>query len=788
MIALAETALGFDWLRPGAAWFLALALLPALIGLRRLSRTQRALRLLCEPRHLHRLFPTLKAPRHARGEGILRWLRRRALLRAGLAALAALFFAAAYVGPVRGYALVPAATRRIDVVVVLDTSRSMWVEDVAPSRLGRAKNEIVALLDAMRGERAGLIAFAGLARSVAPLTQDMRTVRYFVERLSPNDNRKGGTDIGGALRLALERFEAADGGGTQAIVLVTDGEDLTGEGLAAAGEAKERGIRVHVLGMGTEAGGKIPDGEGGFVVDPDTREEVVSRLESSSLEAITDATDGIYLEAKGRVLPLEELYARAIQPMEGRNVVDGKERVPRDRYQWLLVLGVACALLSAALVDSRRRPRRRAPGGGRGEEERGDDGRAVGDTRGGKGAAEQAAVLLVLAVGVLGCADDGDAEVFTGTAREAVRAMEKSLDAGAHAEAIDVANRALEPTRAARLRARLDDLTRGASESLLTPLGAVLDAVGVASLQPLERGQIELARGLVHADWATVPPDPGAAPDPDGEAGDGAEERLAAARRAFVRAVGAHAALRPAALEALGDVDLLVGEALRAALPEVQGTAGLPSPPGGGGGDDENADLEAARAAYLAARGRYVECFAAGDASGDARANSELCVRRLEELDRIEQQREEQDEQQQDSESDQESDDSESEESEDDSEEKDEPNEREQDPESGEDSEERDPEEPDPDEQPPEDEPEDPEEQPEDPESGEDESDTKDSPEEEPAPEDAPAEAPESIEEKRMTLEELERLLDRNREYQELGEERRRQVARQRRIPTQRDW
>ncbi|MEL6907660.1 MAG: hypothetical protein AAFP22_19790, partial [Planctomycetota bacterium] len=430
----------------------------------------------------------------------------------------------------------------------------------------------------------------------------------------------------------------------------------------------------------------------------------------------------------------------------------------------------------------------------------GDDGRDGEGARSSVKAAGQAALLVLLAVGGLGCADEGGAEPWTGTAREAVRAMEKSVESGAHAEAIELAGRALEPTRAARMRARLDGLTRGASESLLAPLGAVLDAVGVASLRPLERGQIELARGLVHADWATVPPDPSAGQDPGDEPSDGAEERLAAARRAFGRAVGAHAALRPAALEALGDVDLLVGEALRSALPEVQGTAGLPArpnagppnagPPSAAGADDEddNEDIEAARAAYLAARGRYVESFAAGEASSDGRANSELCVRRLEELDRIEQQREEQDEQQQDSESDQESDDSESEESEDDSEEKDEPNEGEQDPESGEDSEERDPEEPDPDEQPPEDEPEDPEEQPEDPESGEDESDTKDSPEQEPAPEDAPAEAPESIEEKRMTLEELERLLDRNREYQELGEERRRQVARQRRIPTQRDW
>lgn len=349
-----------EWLRgePRQVLLVALALLPVLAALWSGARRRRALGVLASPRHLRRLVPEL-GPRGLDGPALVRWLRRRAWTRGLLGGLAALLMAVAYLGPVRGHALVPVSTREIDVAVVLDTSRSMWAEDVSPNRLERAKREIGALFDAMRGERVALIAFAGMARSVAPLTRDVDTARYFLERVSPADNRKGGTDIGAALRLALERFE--DGrGSTQAIVLVTDGEDLTGEGLEAARAAKERGIRVHVLGMGTETGAKIPDGDGGFVVDPTADggpEEVVTRLEAGTLRAIAEASGGIYLGAKGRVLPLEELYERAIASIGDREVIDGKERVPMDRYQWPLAVALALALAELALTDARRRER-----------------------------------------------------------------------------------------------------------------------------------------------------------------------------------------------------------------------------------------------------------------------------------------------------------------------------------------------------------------------------------------------------------------------------------------------
>ncbi|MEC8496340.1 MAG: VWA domain-containing protein, partial [Planctomycetota bacterium] len=159
-------------LRPGHGWFALLGLLPLVCAAAVLGRRRAMLARLAEPRHLERLFPDL-ARRAGAGKDLGAWLARRGWLRAVLSAAAAALLALALLGPVRGFALVPVATRQIDVVVCLDTSRSMLVEDVEPSRLARAKNEVAALFDAMRGERVGLVAFAGLARMVAPLTKDV---------------------------------------------------------------------------------------------------------------------------------------------------------------------------------------------------------------------------------------------------------------------------------------------------------------------------------------------------------------------------------------------------------------------------------------------------------------------------------------------------------------------------------------------------------------------------------------------------------------------------------------
>jgi Ca-activated chloride channel family protein len=329
--------LGFDILRPWLAACMLVGPLLFVLGVLGLRSRRKARRALVAERHERRFLP--------------RFSENRARLRVVLAACAAFFIALALIGPVRGYTLRDVQRKGLDLVFCLDTSRSMLTQDVKPDRLTRAKREILGVLDKLRGDRAAIIAFAGDAREVAPLTHDRATLAAFVSTLSPEENEKGGTDIGGALEKALALFDGRTGA-HEAIVLLTDGEDLEGRGLEVAKKAAERHIKVFLVGMATSTGGKIPDGRNGFMRDEDGK-EVVSTLDAASLQAIANATGGTYLSVESSPIPLEDEYEKRITKLETRELFAGKERIPHDRYQWPLVLAAACILSELALRERR---------------------------------------------------------------------------------------------------------------------------------------------------------------------------------------------------------------------------------------------------------------------------------------------------------------------------------------------------------------------------------------------------------------------------------------------------
>ena len=339
--------LGFDLLRPGllpVALCGPLVLAVGYVGLRLRARARARL---VAPEQLHRFLPGFS--------------ENRARTRVALAASAALLLGFTLVGPVRGYTLREVRRRGLDLVLCIDTSRSMLVQDLKPDRLTRARREVTGLLDRLEGDRAAILAFAGDVREVAPLSHDRATLAMFAATLNPDDNLKGGTDIGAALEHALTLFDERTGA-HEAILVLTDGEDLEGRGFEVAREAKRRGIRVYLVGMGTTEGGKIPDGARGFVKD-ETGKEVVSRMDGASLERIADETGGAYLPADASAIPLQELYEKRISKLEGRELLAGKERIPHDRYQWPLVLAAACLVGEAALRE--RRPGERKAGAAR---------------------------------------------------------------------------------------------------------------------------------------------------------------------------------------------------------------------------------------------------------------------------------------------------------------------------------------------------------------------------------------------------------------------------------------
>lgn len=329
--------LGFEMLRPADALYLISAPLAFVIGVAALVARRRARRAFVDARHDSKFLPGFSANR----------ARARVVLVSG----AFLFLALSLLGPVRGFTWVDTRSKTLDLVVCIDTSRSMLVEDMKPNRLSRAKREVVALLDHLKGDRIALVGFSGDVRDVAPLTRDRQTLRFFLESMSPSDNQLGGTDIGGALERALEIFDGRTGA-SEAIILLTDGEDLEDRGLEVAALAKQRGIRVFVVGMGTLGGGKIPDGRGAFIRD-DIGEEVVSSLAGVTLENLAEQTGGAYLSAEHNALPLEYIYEHRLSSIEGRTENGGKERIPHDRYQWPLALGLICMLSGAGLRERR---------------------------------------------------------------------------------------------------------------------------------------------------------------------------------------------------------------------------------------------------------------------------------------------------------------------------------------------------------------------------------------------------------------------------------------------------
>lgn len=187
--------------------------------------------------------------------------------------------------------------RGSDVVVCLDVSRSMLAADQDPDRLRAAQRDLAALVESGVDDRFALLAFAGEARRIVPLTDDRVSFASLIGIAEPSAVRRGGTDLAEAIAAARAALPAA-GERSQAIVVLTDGEDLEARALAALEKVEEM-IPIHAVGYGTRAGSKIvieENGRSGFLTDREGR-EVVSALDPSSLRALARQSGGSYRDA-----------------------------------------------------------------------------------------------------------------------------------------------------------------------------------------------------------------------------------------------------------------------------------------------------------------------------------------------------------------------------------------------------------------------------------------------------------------------------------------------------------
>ncbi|MBI4432700.1 MAG: VWA domain-containing protein [Candidatus Omnitrophica bacterium] len=230
--------------------------------------------------------------------------------------------------------------RGVDVVIALDVSNSMLVKDITPNRLEKAKLELAGLIDRLKEDRIGIVAFAGDAFIQCPLTFDKTAAKLFLSMVSPNIIPMPGTAIADAMDTAVEAF-GGTGKEEKAIILLTDGEDHEGNVVEAAKRAKKAGARIFTIGVGTPDGGALPG------------KPVVSKLDESVLKEIARLTGGTYHRSTRGELETESIV-RTIREMAQKGF--GKERFMEyeESFQWLLVIAYLL-LLTEMLISERRK-------------------------------------------------------------------------------------------------------------------------------------------------------------------------------------------------------------------------------------------------------------------------------------------------------------------------------------------------------------------------------------------------------------------------------------------------
>ena len=260
----------------------------------------------------------------------------------GLIGLCAVF---ALMRPQWGFQWQEIKREGLDILVAVDTSKSMLTDDVKPNRLERSKLAVQDLVKKLEGDRIGLIAFAGTGFLVCPLTVDYQGFLLTLDNVNTDTIPQGGTSLSMAIKEGIRSYKNAEGK-NKVMIIITDGEDLEGNVASLAQKASDAGIKIFTIGIGTKEGEliRVADGLGGYDFIKDKKGNFVkSRLNEETLQKIASITQGVYVHASGAQFGLEYIYDNYLSKMEKHDIKATMEKRFYERFQ--IPLAMAFILL-----------------------------------------------------------------------------------------------------------------------------------------------------------------------------------------------------------------------------------------------------------------------------------------------------------------------------------------------------------------------------------------------------------------------------------------------------------
>jgi Ca-activated chloride channel homolog len=241
----------------------------------------------------------------------------------------------------------------IDIVFAIDISKSMLCEDVAPSRLEKSKQVVSQIINNLGSDRIGIIAYAGSAFPVLPITTDYNVAKMYLQSMNPDMISSQGSNLDEAIKLSAKYFEGS-GNTSKVMIMISDGEDHSESAESAAEEAKKIGMKIITIGIGTTAGGPIPNKRNGVIEsfhrDKSTGEVVVTKLRPEALEAIAKAAKGGYVNGNNTKEAIS-FIKKSLNNIQ-KNEFDATETASfQSQFQWFLGLGFFLLFLDVFLLE-----------------------------------------------------------------------------------------------------------------------------------------------------------------------------------------------------------------------------------------------------------------------------------------------------------------------------------------------------------------------------------------------------------------------------------------------------